>query len=92
MKYFLLYLVVEILQLIPEISSFLEVLYKKGDLKNVLRFTDKHKRQSSGGGLSKCVLRNFAKFKEKVFPGVSFLTNLQAGNLKLSEVATGDVL
>ena len=49
-------MVVEIRQLVSEISSFLEVVYKRGDLKD------------------------------------SFLIKLQAGNLKLSEGATADVL
>ena len=64
MKYFLLCLMVEILQLVHEISSFPEVLYKRGDLKNFLRFTDKHKTQSPEGVLSKDVLKNFAKLTE----------------------------
>ena len=51
---FLLYLLVEILQLEHEISSFPEVLYKRGVL------TDKHNKQSSAGVLSKGVLKNFA--------------------------------
>ena len=62
---FSLYLVVEILQLAHEMNSFPEVLYKRGVLKNLLKFSDKHKRQSSGGVLSKDVLKNFAKFTEK---------------------------
>ena len=60
-----LYLVVEILQLVHEISSFLEVLYKGGDLNIFLKFTDKHKKQSSGGVLSKDVLKDYTKFTEK---------------------------
>ena len=56
---------VEILQFVHEISSFPEVLYKGGDLKNFSKFTDKHKKQSSGGALSKRVLKNFAKFTDK---------------------------
>ena len=60
-----MYLVVEILQLVLEISSFPEVLYKRAVLKNFSKFTDKHKKQSSGGVLSKDVLKNFAKFTEK---------------------------
>ena len=48
-----------------KISSFPEVFYKRGDLENFSRFTDKHKKQSSGGVLSKDILNNFAKFKEK---------------------------
>ena len=62
---FSLYLVVEILQLAHEMNSFPEVLYKRGVLKNLSKFSDKHKRQSSGGVLSKDVLKNFAKFTEK---------------------------
>ena len=52
---FLLYLLVEILQLVHEISSFQEVFYEKGVLKNFSKLTDKHKKQSSGGVLSKDV-------------------------------------
>ena len=48
-----MYLVVEILQLVYEISSFLEELYKRGDLK------------TSQNSQSKDVLKNFAKFIEK---------------------------
>ena len=58
-------MVVEIRQLVNEISSFPEVLYKKGDLKNFLKFTDKHKKQSFGGVLTKDVLKHFAKFTDK---------------------------
>ena len=46
---FLLYVVVEIAQLVNEVSSFPEVLYKRCDLKNFSKFIDKHKKQSSGG-------------------------------------------
>ena len=48
-----------------EISSFPEVLYKRGVLKSFSKFTDKHKKQSSGGVLSKDVFKTFAKFTEK---------------------------
>ena len=61
----LLYLVVEILQLVHEIRSFPDVLYKRGDLKNFSRSTDKHNKQSPWGVLSKDVLKNFAKFTGK---------------------------
>ena len=83
---FLLYLVVEILQLVHEITSFLEVLYKRNDLKTCQN-SQINKKQSSGGDLSKDALKNFAKFTE-----VFFLIKLQAGNLKLSQAATGNVL
>ena len=64
---FLLYLLVEILQLVYEISSFPEVLYKTGVLKNFPIFTDKHKNQPSEGVPSKDVLKNFSQFTEKYF-------------------------
>ena len=51
-------MVVEIQQLVNEISSFPEVLHKRGDLKNFSKFKDKHKNQSSGGVLSKDVTKN----------------------------------
>ena len=71
--------------------SFSEVLYKRGVLKNFSKVTDKHKKQSSGGVLSKDVLKYFAKFTENTFARISFLIKLQSGNLKLSEAVTGDV-
>ena len=39
----------EIGQPVNEISTFPEVLYKRGDLKNFSKFTDQHKKQPSGG-------------------------------------------
>ena len=58
---FLLYVVVEIQQLVNEISSFPELLYLQNSQINI-------------------------------FARAFFLIKLQAGNLKLSEAATGDVL
>ena len=46
---FLLYVVVKIRELVNELSSFPEVLFKRADLKNFSKFLDKHKKQSSGG-------------------------------------------
>ena len=46
---FLLYVVVEIRQLVNGKGSFSEMRYERGDLKNFSKFTDKHKLQSSGG-------------------------------------------
>ena len=40
---FLLHLVIETLQLVHEVSCFPQVLYKRGVLKNFLKFTEKHK-------------------------------------------------
>ena len=42
-----------------------KLLYKSGVLKNFSKFSDKHKEQSSGGALSKDVLKNFVKLTEK---------------------------
>ena len=89
---FLLCVVVEIRQLINEISSFPETLYKKGDLKN---FTGKHKKQSPGGVLSKekMLFKNLQNSKKKIiFARLSLLIKLQAGNLELSEATTGDAI
>ena len=44
---------VTILQPVHEISSVLEVLYKRSVLENFSKSTDKHERQSSGDVLSK---------------------------------------
>ena len=52
------------------------MLYKRSVLKNVSKFTDKHKKQSSGGVLSKDVLKNFAKFTEKHCCRSLFLNNV----------------
>ena len=92
---FLLYLVVEILQLVHDIAwNFPVVLYKKSVLKNFSKFTDKHKKQSTGGVLSKenIFLKILKNSQKKISVGVSFLIKLQAENLKLSEATTGDVL
>ena len=69
------------------------MLYKRSVLKNS-KFTDDHKKQSSLGVLSK--EKMFLKFlqnsQKNIFAVASFIMNLQAGNLKLSGAATGDVL
>ena len=58
-----------------------------------MRCSEKHKEQSSGGVPSKDVLKIFCKIHRKnIFAGVSFLTKLQAGNLKPAEAAAGDSL
>ena len=64
---FLLYVLVEILQLVHEMRSFPEVTYKrvKGFLKKFSKFTDKDKIQSIASILSKDVLKNFTKLTEK---------------------------
>ena len=69
------------------------MLYKGSVLKNVSKLTDKHKRQSSSGVLSKekMFLKILQTSKKNIFAGVS-LIKLQSGNLKLLEAATRDVL
>ena len=85
---------IESLQLVHEISSFPEVLYKRSVLENFSKFADKHKKQSSGGVLSKekMFLKILQNSQKNIFVRVSFLMKLQARNLKLSEAAAGDVL
>ena len=73
---FSLYLLVEILQLAHEISGFSEVLYKRDALENFLKFTEKLKKKSFGGVLSKDVLKNFAKFTEKHLCGNLFFNKV----------------
>ena len=41
------------------------MLYKRSDLENFSKFTDKDKKQSSRVALSKDVLKNFVKFTDK---------------------------
>ena len=84
---FLLYLVVQILQLLHEISSFPDVLYQRSVLKNFSKFTDKHKKQSSGVLSKEKMFWKFLQNSQKnIFTGGSFLIKLQAGYLKLSEL------
>ena len=73
---FLLYLMVEILQFLHEVTTFLEVLYKRSVMKNFSKFTDKHKKQSKGVQ-RKDVFKNFAKFTEKNLCWSLFLRKLQ---------------
>ena len=61
----------------------------KDVLKNI-KFIDKLMKTSSGGVLSKDVLKSFAKSTEKYLCGNLFF-KMQTGNLKLSETITGDV-
>ena len=64
---FLLYLLVEILQLVHKISSFPEVPYKRGILTQIFyhRYSQINTRSSDSGVLTKDALKNFAKFEEK---------------------------
>ena len=92
MKYVLLYLVVEILQLVHEISSFPEVLYKIGDLKNFSKLQVNTRSSHPEVFCKKMFLKILQISQKNVFVGVPFIIKLQAGNLKLSEAATGNVL
>ena len=69
------------------------MLYKTSVLKNS-EFTDKQKKQSSSGVLSKkkMSLKILQNSQKNIFVVVSFIMKLQAGKLKFSGTATGDVL
>ena len=67
------------------------MLYNGGVLKNSSKFTDTPKKQSSGGVLSKDVIKILKNSQKNTFAGISFVIKLQAGNLRLSEVTTGDI-
>ena len=69
------------------------MLYKTSVLKNS-EFTDKQKKQSSSGVLSKkkMSLKILQNSQKNIFPVVSFIMKLQVRKLKLSGAATGDVL
>ena len=83
---------VEILQLVHETSSFPEVLYKIGDLKNFSKLQVNTRRSHPEVFCKKMFLKILQNSQKSVFDGVPFLIKLQAGNLKLSEAATGNVL
>ena len=90
---FLLYLVVEILQLVHKIAVS-EVLFKRSVLKNVSKFTNTRSSHLEGGFLSKekMFLKILQNLQQSIFSGVTFSAKMQAGDLKPSEAATGDVL
>ena len=85
-----LYDVFEIRQL--EISSFPEVLYKRGDLKNSQNSQISTRSSHLEVFCQKMFLKILQNSQIRIFASVSFLIKLQAGNLKMSEAATGDVL
>ena len=82
---------VEILQLVNEISSFPEVLCKIGDLKNFSKLQVNTRSSHMEVLCKKMFLKILQNSQKNVFAEVPFLIKLQAGNLKLSEAATGDV-
>ena len=88
----LLYLVVEILQLVLEISSFPEVFYKGGVLKKLLKIQINTKTSHPEVFCQKMFLKILQNLQKNIFARVSFLIKLQAGNLKLAETAAGDGL
>ena len=88
----LLYLVVEILQLVLEISSFSEVFYKGGVLKKLLKIQINTKTSHPEVFCQKMFLKILQNLLKNIFARVSFLIKLQAGNLKLAETAAGDGL
>ena len=92
MKYFLLYLVVGILQLVHEINSFPEVLYERDDLKNFSKLQVNTRSSHREVFCKKIFVKIFQNSQKNVLAGVPFLIKLQTGNLKLSEAATGDLM
>ena len=92
MKYFLLYLVVGILQLVHEITSFPEVLYERDDLKNFSKWQVNTRSSHREVFCKNMFLKIFQNSQKNVLAGVPFLIKLQTGNLKLSEAATGDLM
>ena len=61
-------------------------------MKSFTKLEDKYKKQSSGSVLLKDVLKILQDLQNKIFAEVPFLIEVQAGKLKLSETAAGDVL
>ena len=63
-------------------------------MRNVSKFTDKHKNHASESVLSKekMFLKVLQNSQKNIFSEVSFLIKLQAENLKPSEAVTGYVL
>ena len=45
--------------------TWIKVFYKRGVPENFSKFSCKHKEESSGGVLSKDIVKNFVKFTEK---------------------------
>ena len=72
MKYLLLYLVVEILHLVHEISSFPEVIYELGDLKNISKLQINTRGIHPEVFCEKISLTILLNSKENVFAGVPF--------------------
>ena len=89
---FLLNLVVEILQLVHKIEvsprrSIKEVFWKTSQNSHI-NTRGSHPKVSC----QKTFLKILQNSRKNIFSRFSFLIKLQAGNLKLSEAATGDVL
>ena len=77
MKYFLLYLLVKILQLVHKLSSFPEVLYKIGDLKNFSKLQVNTRSSHPEVFCKKMLLKILQISQKNVFAGVPFLIKLQ---------------
>ena len=72
-----MYLVAEILQLVHEISSFPEVLYKIGDLKNFSKLQVNTRSSHPEVFCKKMFLKILQISQKNVFAGVPFLIKLQ---------------
>ena len=58
--------------------------------------TSQNSKENLGSGhlevlYQKILLKILQNSQKNIFPGIPFLIKLQAGNVKLSEAATGDV-
>ena len=85
---FSLYLLVGILQVAHETSSFSEVLYKK----KVFWKASQNSQINTRTVIRRCSVKRFVlKIWQTEKHLCSFLIKLQTGNLKLPEAATGDV-
>ena len=68
------------------------VFFSRAGWENFSKFTDKYKKQYLEVFCQKIFLKIPQNSPKNIFAGVSILIKLQAGILKLSEAATGDVL
>ena len=83
---------VEILQIVHKISSFPEVLCKRGVLKTSQNSQINTRSSHPEVFCQNIFLKTLQNSQKNNFAEGSFLIKLQAGNLKLAEAAAGDGL
>ena len=84
----LLYLVVEVLQLVHEIRYSIKEEFWKTSQNSNINPRSSHREVFC----QKIFLKSLQNSHKKIFAGVSFLRKLQAGNFKPAEVAAGENL